>query len=77
MMALASHKCNFLILNQILNAILPNQNFVTLRNFSISESLIKKNKQTWQNDKDLLNTLQRSEKTNTIISMAINVLPRK
>lgn len=42
MMALASHKCNFLILNQILNAILPNQNFVTLRNFSISESLIKK-----------------------------------
>ena len=42
MMALASHKCNLLILNQILNAILPNQNFVTLRNFSISESLIKK-----------------------------------
>ena len=42
MMALASHKCNFLFLNQILNAILPNPNFVTLRNFSISESLIKK-----------------------------------
>ena len=42
MMALASHKCNFLILNQILNAILPNPNFVTLRNFSISEPLIKK-----------------------------------
>ena len=77
MMALASHKCNLLILNQILNAMLPNQNFVTLRNFSISESLIKKNKQTWQNNKDLLNTLQHSEKTNTIISMAINVLPRK
>lgn len=42
MMALTSQNCNFLILNQC--KCIPNPNFVTLRNFSISEHLIKRKK---------------------------------